>query len=176
MRLGKALESMGKHIVEWRSILCLLLLVATYSAGCDSKDKRSEAQKKIIDDSNRLNMEYLRGDANSAHASLIKNASLLEHDSGTLEPIGRAGLLYFVYSRLYVFEQRQHKDAEAGLALVKAKYWYLTSNELDGQALDKTFDAIKGFSSEYLCRYVDDLDEKHNGGKRAAYTQTLTDK
>lgn len=160
---GISMRTFTAHILG----VFLLILV-----GCSRHDKTFLEQKRITDASNQLDRDYLQGDVNRARDSLEKNAELLEKGK-VLEAYGRSILLDVVYSRLYVLEKRVGNNAAAEASLIKQRFWSLNTKELSGEDTEHAVAEVDEMDSGKLFDLVNRVDEKENGGRVAAYVESL---
>jgi hypothetical protein len=159
--------------IGWRifkTLVLIMLLLAMPT--CSLEDRTFQAQKRLVDASEQLDATYVRVDVGHARECLKRNAALLE-GATILEPFGRSVSLATVYSRLYVLEKRATNNPAAEASLIKVRFWFLKSRELSGDDAGHALAKLNELDSGKLIEIVDQLDRKQNGGRLAAYVESV---
>ena len=119
----------------------------------------------------RLGDTYFTGGREDARRSIQEYARLLEGTS--LLPQyqeGQAFVLFLSYARLYALERRAGNNDTAHIALIRARYWFLRSDELHGHSAAECAARVEKFASEdTLIGFIDEWDKKANHGTEPRY-------
>jgi len=158
-------------------ILALMLLMG-FECGCSSKASRLAAREEEINkfkrEESQLFNQYLFGDLEQARQSLKQTIQHIEK-SNALDEDHRAGGLALMYYRLFVLEKRAGHDADAEIALVKARFWQVKNCELNNLTNDEIVIRIT-IDAATAEKNVNDFDEGGNNGNKPKYLQYITNR
>jgi len=146
----------------------LLLMVLT---GCDPE---RIARDNLAKQTSNLYHVYLNGGRDEARHSLQDAIRLIE-DTQVSPPFrkGQAASLFLGYARLYALERRAGSNDMAQVYLVKARYWCLRQDELDGDNAAGCNAYLAKFAAEdKLMDFIDKWDKGANNGKGPRYIQS----
>jgi hypothetical protein len=133
-----------------------------------------EEYSRVIDECDRLCLNYLKGDIDHARESLQSAIRLAEHDVWLPRPDYQAQVLWLDYARLCALERRAGNDVLAEGYLVKARYWQLRMAELKGDSIEAAANyVVKQFPVEKVMALVEKADNANTDGRGPAYIQSL---
>src|SRR5579863_443098 len=148
------------------SMLALLVF-----AGCDPEQI---ARDNLLKQTDSLYRVYINGGRDEARRSLQEAVRLIEN-TPVSPPFqkGQAWSLFLGYARLYALEHRAGSNDMAQIYFVKARYWCLREEELDGDSPSGCNAYLAKFATEdKMLEFIDKWDKGANNGKGPRYIQS----